>query len=113
MKSYPLKLRQLLGCSLFPGLFLYQRVQDRGGGPLRPSVTRRRRRRIMFSNHTLLKAAWASIRQYIQYARAPRGERAEVEERFETGSNISGACAGVLRGAHAPMMIEGAIEGEA
>jgi len=43
----------------------------------------------MFSNHPLLKAALASIWQCIPYTRAPRGERAEVEERFETGSNIS------------------------
>lgn len=49
---------------------------------------------------------------YPAYARAPRGERAEVEERFETGSNISVICVLILRGVRAPMMIEGAIDGE-
>jgi transposase len=49
---------------------------------------------------------------YPAYARAPRGERAEVEERFETGPNISVICVLTLRGIRAPMMIEGAIDGE-
>jgi transposase len=52
------------------------------------------------------------LAMYPVYARAPRGERAEVEERFETGSNISVICVLTLRGVRAPMMIEGAIDGE-
>lgn len=46
------------------------------------------------------------------YARAPRGERAEVVEPFETGSNISVISALTLDGVRAPMMIEGAIDGQ-
>jgi transposase len=46
------------------------------------------------------------------YARAPRGERAEVVEPAETGANISVICALTLGGVRAPMMIEGAIDGE-
>ena len=46
------------------------------------------------------------------YARAPRGERAEVVERFEPGPQISVIAALRLRGIRAPMMIEGAIDGE-
>jgi transposase len=52
------------------------------------------------------------LAMYPVYARAPRGERAEVEERFETGSNISVICVLTLQGVSAPMMIEGAIDGE-
>ena len=44
------------------------------------------------------------------YARAPRGERAEAVERFETGPNISVISALTLSGVRAPMMIEGAID---
>lgn len=44
------------------------------------------------------------------YARAPRGKRAEAVERFETGANISVICALTLEGVQAPMMIEGAID---
>jgi len=46
------------------------------------------------------------------YARAPRGERAEVVERFETGVNISVISALTLEGVRAPMMIEGAIDAD-
>lgn len=46
------------------------------------------------------------------YARAPRGERAEVVEPFETGGNISVICGLTLKGVRIPMMIEGAIDGE-
>jgi transposase len=46
------------------------------------------------------------------YARAPRGERAEVVEPFETGGNISVISALTLDGVRAPMMIEGPINGE-
>jgi len=46
------------------------------------------------------------------YARAPRGERATVVEPFETGGNISVISALTLDGVRAPMMIEGAIDGE-
>lgn len=52
------------------------------------------------------------LAMYPVYGRAPRGERAEVEERFEAGSNISVICVLTLRGVRAPMMIEGAIDGE-
>lgn len=45
-------------------------------------------------------------------ARAPRGERAEVIERFQTGGNISVISALTLDGVRAPMMIEGAIDSE-
>lgn len=45
-------------------------------------------------------------------ARAPRGERAEVVEPFERGAHISVIGALTLRGVRAPMMIEGAIDGE-
>jgi transposase len=45
-------------------------------------------------------------------ARAPRGERAEMVEPFETGGNISVIYALTLDGARAPMMIKGAIDGE-
>jgi transposase len=45
------------------------------------------------------------------YARAPRGQRAEVVERFETGANHSVICALTLSGVRAPLMIEGAIDG--
>jgi len=44
------------------------------------------------------------------YARAPRGKRAEAVERFDTGENISVICALTLKGVRAPMMIEGAID---
>jgi transposase len=44
-------------------------------------------------------------------ARAPRGERAEVVEPFETGGNISVISALTLDGVRAPMMIEGPIDG--
>ena len=44
------------------------------------------------------------------HARAPRGERAEAIERFETGPNISVITALTLSGVRAPMMIEGAID---
>lgn len=46
------------------------------------------------------------------HARAPRGERAVVIERFETGGNISVIGALTLAGVRAPLMIEGAIDGE-
>ena len=46
------------------------------------------------------------------YARAPRGERAEVVEPFETGGNVSVISALALEGVRAPMMIEGQIDGE-
>lgn len=45
-------------------------------------------------------------------ARAPRGARAVVVEPFETGGNISVIGALTLDGVRAPMMIEGAIDGE-
>jgi transposase len=45
-------------------------------------------------------------------ARAPRGERAVVVEPFETGGNISVIGALTLAGVRAPMMIEGAIDGQ-
>ena len=45
------------------------------------------------------------------YARAPRGERAEVVEPVETGGNISVISALTLDGVRAPMMIEGPIDG--
>jgi len=45
-------------------------------------------------------------------ARAPRGERAEVIEPFETGGNISVISALTLQGVRAPMMIKGSIDGE-
>ena len=45
-------------------------------------------------------------------ARAPRGERAEVVEPFETGGNISVISALTLAGMRAPLMINGAIDGE-
>jgi len=47
-----------------------------------------------------------------RYARAPRGERAVVVERFERGSNISVISALTLEGVRAPLVIEGAIDGE-
>lgn len=46
------------------------------------------------------------------YARAPRGERAEVLERFDTGGNISVISALTLRGVQVPLMIKGAVDGE-
>jgi transposase len=46
------------------------------------------------------------------YARTPRGERAEVVERFERGVNISVISALTLEGVRAPMMIEGAIDAD-
>jgi len=46
------------------------------------------------------------------YARAPRGQRAVVVEPFERGRNISVISALTLSGVRAPMMIEGAIDGE-
>lgn len=46
------------------------------------------------------------------YARSPRGARAKVVERFETGAKISVIAALTLHGLRAPMMIEGAIDGE-
>jgi transposase len=45
-------------------------------------------------------------------ARAPRGERAEVLERFDTGGNISVISALTLRGVRVPLMIKGAVDGE-
>ena len=45
-------------------------------------------------------------------ARAPRGECAVVVEPFETGGNISVIGALTLDGVRAPMMIEGAIDGQ-
>jgi transposase len=45
-------------------------------------------------------------------ARAPRGERAVVVEPFASGGNISVIGALTLAGVPAPMMIEGAIDGE-
>lgn len=45
-------------------------------------------------------------------ARAPRGARAVVVEPFETGGNISVIGALTLDGVRAPMMIEGAIDGQ-
>lgn len=44
------------------------------------------------------------------YARAPRGERAVAVERFDKGVNVSVIYALTLKGVHAPMMIEGAID---
>lgn len=46
------------------------------------------------------------------YARAPRGQRAVVMEPFARGRNISVIGALTLAGVRAPMMIEGAIDGE-
>jgi transposase len=46
------------------------------------------------------------------YARAPRGERAAVAEPVATGSNISVLSALTWHGLRAPMLIDGAIEGE-
>jgi transposase len=46
------------------------------------------------------------------YARAPRGERAAVVEPFATGSNISVISALTWQGLRAPLMIDGAIDGE-
>jgi transposase len=46
-------------------------------------------------------------------ARAPQGERAEVKETFERGSNISTVAALGLRGVLAPMTLEGAFDGQA
>src|SRR5262249_31661472 len=46
------------------------------------------------------------------YARAPRGERATVVQRFETGANWSVIIALTFTGVRVPMMIEGAIDGE-
>jgi transposase len=46
------------------------------------------------------------------YARAPRGERAQLVEPFERGAHISVISALTLKGVRAPMMIEGAIDGE-
>ena len=45
-------------------------------------------------------------------ARAPRGQRAEMIEPFETGGNISVITALTLQGVRAPMMIEGAVDGD-
>jgi transposase len=45
-------------------------------------------------------------------ARAPRGERAEMTEPFETGPNLSVISALGLEGVRAPFLIEGAITGE-
>ena len=48
------------------------------------------------------------------HARAPRGQRAVVYERFEKGrTNITVIGAITLRGVQAPMMIEGALDGDA
>ena len=44
------------------------------------------------------------------YARAPRGERAVAVERFDKGVNVSVIYPLTLKGVHAPMMIEGAID---
>lgn len=46
------------------------------------------------------------------FARSPRGARAQVVEPFERGCNISVIGALTLAGVRAPMMIEGAIDGE-
>lgn len=49
-----------------------------------------------------------------RYARAPRGERAVVYERFEKGrTNITIIGAITLQGVQVPMMLEGALDGEA
>lgn len=48
------------------------------------------------------------------HARAPRGQRAVVYERFEKGrTNITVIGAITLRGVQAPMMIEGALDADA
>ena len=46
------------------------------------------------------------------YARAPRGQRAAVVEPFERGGNIAVISALTLEGVRAPLMIEGATDGE-
>jgi transposase len=46
------------------------------------------------------------------YARAPRGCRAQVVERFDTGGNVSVISALTWAGVRAPLMIKGAINGE-
>lgn len=46
------------------------------------------------------------------YARAPRGERAEVVEPFERGATLSVISALTWHGVRAPLMIAGAIDGE-
>lgn len=48
-----------------------------------------------------------------RYARAVRGERAIVVERFERGRNISVISALTLSGVRTPLMLEGAIDGQA
>jgi transposase len=45
------------------------------------------------------------------HARAPRGQRAQVVERFERGANPSVISALTLSGVRAPLMIEEAIDG--
>jgi transposase len=45
-------------------------------------------------------------------ARSPRGERAAVVEPVRTGPNISVISALTWQGVHAPLMLEGAIDGE-
>jgi transposase len=44
------------------------------------------------------------------HARAPRGVRASSRERFERGAKLSAICALRLRGAFAPMVIEGSFD---
>jgi transposase len=46
------------------------------------------------------------------YARAPRGQRAVVIEPFQTGGNCSVIGALTLAGVQAPLLIDGAIDGE-
>ena len=49
-----------------------------------------------------------------RYARAPRGERAIVYEHFEKGrTNITVIGALTLQGVQVPMMIDGALDGDA
>lgn len=47
-----------------------------------------------------------------RYARAPRGERATVVERFDTGGNVSVIFALTWQGVRVPFVIKGAINGE-
>lgn len=47
-----------------------------------------------------------------RYARAPRGVRARVVERFDTGGNISVIFALTWQGVRVPFVIKGAINGE-
>jgi len=63
--------------------------------------------RIFFMDEFGIHLAMTRLR-----ARAPRGERAEVTEPFETGGNISVISALTLDGVRAPMMIKDAIDGE-